>query len=361
MEGDITMANRLAVIGAGGIARFHFDAFTDLDVEVRVISDLDPERAAPYVQRFRARYANDWRDALDEPGLDAAVILTPSACHYEMCRAALERGRHVVCEKTLTLSADESFSLAETAREKGLCFYTSYMKRFFSAAEKARELAESLGHITSVYCRTYQPTLANVYSGPIPAFHRRDASGSSPMRRLAGGGVLIAGGSHVCDLLLHFVGKPVRVTGRLFERPGDSDVDFVAHAMMDLPAGGVVHFEANWHPFDRIGPNRDGWDEGFEINGANGRIVFQTPMWNAPERHAPILRHYDTSTHAWTEYTFPIENPFHRAEAHFQKQIALGEQGPQDRYTGYRADCLLDAIAASARNNGMPLELTWRA
>ncbi len=355
------MGNRMAVIGTGGIARFHFEAFEKLDVEICVISDLDEERAAPYVERFRARYAKDWRNALSEPGLDAAIILTPSPFHHEMCQAALERGLHVVCEKTLTLSADESFALAETAHEKGLCLYTSYMKRFFSAAEKARELVEGLGHITSVYCRTYQPTLANVYTGEIPAFHRRDASGASPMHRLAGGGVLVAGGSHVCDLLLFFIGKPIRVSGRLFERTEESDVDFVAHAMMDLPAGGVVHFEANWHPFDRIGPNRDGWDEGFEINGAKGRLEFRTPMWNAPERHAPILRHYDVSTHAWTEYTFPIESPFYRAEEFFQAQIAAREQGSQDRYTGYRADYLLEAIATSAHNDGMLLDLTWRA
>jgi predicted dehydrogenase len=266
-----------------------------------------------------------------------------------------------VCEKTLTLSADASFALAAAAEEKGLCFYTSYMKRFFSATQKARDLIGGLGHIASVYCRTYQPTLGNAYTGDIPPFHRRDASGSSPMKRLAGGGVLVAGGSHVCDLLLHFVGAPSRVTGRLFERPDESDVDFVAHAMMDLPGGGTVHFEANWHPYDRIGPNRDGWDEAFEVNGAGGRVEFKTPMWNAPERHAPILRKYDAETHAWTEYTFPIENPFYLAEAHFQACIAKGEQGPQDRYTGYRADRLLEAIAASARNQGAWVDLDWRA
>jgi predicted dehydrogenase len=350
----------VGAVGSGGISRFHFQAFAETNTPVRIIADIDKAKAQPNLDRFKAEYTNDWKKVVSHPDVTTVTVFAPTALHYPVAKAALQNGKNVICEKTLTLSPDESLELGRLAESKDLIFYTSYMKRFFPASQKAKELMPSLGHIMSVYCRTYQGFGgANMHSGEIPAGVKPGPDGVSFIVKMAGGGVLICGGSHIMDLLLFLVGKPTTIDSRSFTRPG-LDIDIMHHSIMDLPDGGVVHFEANWHPLKKIGYQGRGWDEGFEINGVDGRLVLQTPTWDQPETAPALLRHYHNKTETWTDYACDVVNPFVLAEKFFLSQMAKQEQGSQDRYTGYRADLLLDTCRRSAQE-GRKLELKWQA
>jgi len=351
----------LGVVGAGGISRFHFRAFQEGKVSVRAVADLRLEAAQASAAPFGAQATTRMEEAIGHSDVNTVACFGPTPVHYAVCKAALEAGKHVICEKTLTLSGATSLELARLAESRGLVFYTSYMKRFFPAVRKARELMPRLGHIMSVYCRTYQGGgQHDMHTGEVPgAFRPSPPDGKSPVVRMAGGGVLICGGSHLFDLLLYLIGKPTQVYARQLRR-AEADCDFMTHAVMDLPDGGVVHFEANWHPLYRIGYQNRGWEEGFEINGVGGRLVLQTPIWNQPEHDAPVLKFYDNANGQWTEFTFDIVCPFALAERFYLGQIEKGEQGDQDRYTGYRADNLLEMTQRSV-DQGRPLALTWEA
>ncbi len=351
---------RLGVVGAGLIAKFHFPAFAETRTPVVIIADLDRDRAQPCLDRFEAEYADNYEAVVTHPQVDAVVVFGPTPLHYPVTRAALENGKHVICEKTFTLAGSTSLELAQLAQAKDLLLYCSYMKRFFPAVRKVKELLPQLGLITSVYCRTYQGFGGtDCYTGEIPSAQVPGPDGQSPIRKMAGGGVLICGGSHIYDLLLHLIGKPTRVYARQFRRD-ESDVDINTHALMDLADGGTVHFEGNWHPLRRIGYENRGWDEGFEISGVGGRIILQTPVWCEPEHNAPVLKFYNNRTLEWTEYTFDIVNPFVAAERYFLGQIEKGEQGEYDRFVGYRADYLLEMTQKSVDEN-QPVELVWDA
>jgi len=349
----------MGVVGAGGISRFHLRAYAELGTPVRIVSDLRAENAATAAAPFGAECATDWRDVVRCPDVTVVGVFTPTETHYEIVKDALENGKHVICEKTLTLQAEQSLELGRLAAQNGLCLYTNYMKRFFPAVRKAAEWMPRLGHVMSVYGRTYQGVGANFHTGPVSDFFSTGPDGASPVMRMAGGGILVCGGSHMFDLLLHLVGKPTRVTARSFRRDDVSDVDFMTHAMLDLPGGGVVHFEANWHPLRNVGFERRGWDEGFEISGVDGRLVLQTPVWDQPECNAAQLHVYDNHAGTWTRYELPIVNPFLKAEKHYLAQIARGEQGSQDAFTGYRVDELLESTARSAAE-GRPVEIEWK-
>ncbi len=347
----------LGVIGTGTIAEFHFKAFAQSKTPIAIISDINQTRAEPYLKAFGAAYAADFHQVIATPDVNVVVCLTPSKFHYEIVKTALCDGKHVICEKTLTLSAVESLELARLAKKNGLLLFTSYMKRFFPAVRKAKELMPALGHITSVYAWSYQGMGMDIQTGEIPESCRRIGGGDSALKQLIGGGILVAGGSHILDLLLHLVGKPQRVLGMVHRRPG-LDVDFLAHAMMQLPAGGVVHLEANWHPLKKIGYEQRGWDEGLEISGVNGRLILNTPVWNQPEHNAAQLRFYDNQAQTWTDFRFDIVNPFVEAETYFLSCIAAGRQDDYDPYVGYRVDHLLELTQLSS-NQGTVLDVRW--
>ena len=348
----------LGVIGTGQVADFHYNAFDALGVTVRAISDLSQEAAQPTLDRFGAAFEPFWQQLVERPDIDAVVVLSPSSLHYTMCKGALVAGKHVICEKTLTLCGAESLELAERSREKGLCLYTCYMKRFFPAVQMARELVrDRLGTILSVHCRTFQGVGQDLFTGEVFEAARPAGDGPSPIARKSGGGVLICGGSHILDLLVYLVGKPTRVYGRQWFRD-ESDLDLMSHALMDFAGGAVAHLECNWHAYTHIGYERVGWDEGFEINGTGGRLCLETPFWFAPEHNAPRLRFYDTATGTWQEFITDPVCPFQLEEAYFMKQIAAAEQGEMDTYAGYRVDNLLETIIRSEQQN-RPLDMKW--
>lgn len=353
------MKQVIGVIGAGYMAQIHFEAYRQMKIPVAMVADTNAKSADAAAAQFGAKAVGDWRELIDNREINTVAVFTPSAGHFEPAKAALEAGKHVISEKTLTLDYRQSLELGRIAEKENLILFTSYMKRFFPAVQKAKQLLPRLGHIMSVYCRTYQGVGTNMHTGEPLSFFKPDATGVSPIVCKSGGGILVCGGSHIFDLLHYFVGKPVAVYGRSFIRPG-FDADYMHHSLFDLTGGGVGHFEGNWHPLKRIGYEQVGWDETFEINGVNGRLVLNFPEWNKPLRTPATLAWYDNETEAWTEFCFDRVDPFVEAEKHFQAQIAKGEQGEHDRYTGYRTDYLLAMAAQSAKENRR-IELAYEA
>ncbi len=105
----------LAVIGCGSISRFHLRAFTETGATVAMVCDPRLAVAQEQAVRFTAVATADWREALSHPAIDAVAIFTPSPYHMAIAQAALEAGMHVMCEKTLTLSAADSLTLTRLA------------------------------------------------------------------------------------------------------------------------------------------------------------------------------------------------------------------------------------------------------
>lgn len=205
---------------------------------------------------------------LGDPQVDLVSILTFGSTHLEIGLAAIAAGKAVVCEKTLSDSAASSAQLVHAARQAGAFFATAYMKRFFPAAQKAKELLAEMGDIISIHARTWQP-FGGLF-GPDPP---TDLTGRpSVVTRRYGGGVLVCGGSHILDLIHWFGGRAERVSGHLRFRP-ELDFDFQANALLWLPKGAMCHLECCWHDLKLGGYERNGWDERLEINTPQPSVV----------------------------------------------------------------------------------------
>jgi predicted dehydrogenase len=145
------------IIGCGSISRFHFAALEKIGVNVRWVCDLNEQVARPYAQKFGAGYTPDYREILSDPQVNTVFVLTISSTHKAICMDAIQAGKAVICEKTLAENPDDALEIVKLAQRKGTIFYTSYMKRFIRAVEKAKALLPELGTIFSTYIRSYQP------------------------------------------------------------------------------------------------------------------------------------------------------------------------------------------------------------
>jgi len=114
---------KIGVIGAGSFAsRRHIPVIVkSSDAELVALCRRDREMLQKMAEHFNCDYTfTDYRDMLDSVEMDAVLIATPHALHFENTMLALEKGLHVLVEKPLALKADEAKEIAEYSKNKGL-------------------------------------------------------------------------------------------------------------------------------------------------------------------------------------------------------------------------------------------------
>ncbi len=113
---------RVAVAGAGRWAqRAHIPGWQrDPRVEVVALADTDPAMLAEAGERFGVkRLVTDYRELLDDPDIDVIDVATANRVHYEISSAALEAGKHVLCEKPVHHDNRQTRALAGARAEQG--------------------------------------------------------------------------------------------------------------------------------------------------------------------------------------------------------------------------------------------------
>jgi len=336
---------RIGIVGCGNISRFHHEGYSRAGAKIVHVCDIRREAAEAVGARYGARVSSEYQAIIADPEVDLISVLAPAHLHRDICLAAIAAGKGVVCEKTLSDNPSASAEIARAAVAKNAFFATAFMKRYIPAAVQAKELLGQMGRIFSIHARTWQP-FASLWDPEVPEGLRAP----SPILANYGGGVLVCGGSHILDLIHWFAGRPTQVCGHLWSREG-LDFDIESNAMLWLEGGGIAHLETSWHPFSRVGYERNGWDERLEINTAAGRLDLFTTIWNEPEKNGALLRHEDAATGRVTEYRYPAVNPFDLEMAELLRRFEAGEPATPSAWDGYVVDELIAQITASSHVN----------
>jgi predicted dehydrogenase len=154
---------RVALIGCGGIARGHVEAYRRMRDRCELVScvDVDAAKASRFAEEGGCSWATDYRPVLDE--VDAVDLCTPPHLHAPMAIAAAARGKHVLTEKVMATTladADEMIRVAEASRVK---LMVAYVTRFDPVWIRLHEAigAGLAGQPYLVTCRTeHAPALA---------------------------------------------------------------------------------------------------------------------------------------------------------------------------------------------------------
>ncbi|HEY3416745.1 MAG TPA: Gfo/Idh/MocA family oxidoreductase [Armatimonadota bacterium] len=342
----------IGIIGCGNISRFHYEGYEKAGARIVHACDLRPEAAQKLGDRYGAKVSTDYRALLDDPEVELVSVLSIASSHKEICLAAIAAGKGVVCEKTLADTPEHSAEIARAAEQAGVFCATAYMKRYFPAAQKAKELLADMGPLITMYARSWQPW--DLW-GPLADWY---SERPSVIRRNYGGGVTVCAGSHILDLIHWYAGRPVAVSGHLRGRE-ELDIDIQGNALFWLDDGATVHFEACGHPYKYAGYERNGWDERLEINTVKGRLDFYTVTWDQPERNGALLVHQDGKTGATTEYRYPQVNPFHLEMAEMLRRFQAGETPMPSAWDGYVVDELIATMTRSSESK-QRLDITYQ-
>ena len=246
---------RVGMIGAGGISKVHCEGWSALadECELVAITDLSHEAAAARAVEFKIDVVErTTAELLKRDDIDVVDIVTPNMFHKEQTIAALNAGKHVLCEKPLALSAkdvDAMIAASVKARKKLMC---AQHMRFManSRAVKQHITTHGLGEV--YYARSW--------------FNRRRFLPCTPgfmYKKNSGGGSCIDVGVHALDLTLHFMDnfEPVSVVGTAvtkLAKQADSwsewgvidrenlDVEDFAAGMIRFKNGAVLSLECSF-------------------------------------------------------------------------------------------------------------------
>ena len=192
----------IAVIGCGRIARgAHFPALAKLvdSVRVKYACDLIEEKAQLMKETYPElieQVITDYKVALDDPEVEAVFVLTPNYAHYTVTMDALRAGKHVMCEKPITVNYKLSCEMAEEANKLGKILNIGVCNRYHKSVEMLEEMNREgkFGNLYHIYCsfRCFRN---------IPGL-----GGAFTDKSQSGGGVLIDWGVHFLDLILYILG-----------------------------------------------------------------------------------------------------------------------------------------------------------
>jgi predicted dehydrogenase len=145
---------KTAVFGTGFMGRVHTEALCRLgNVEVVAFSSLDGEYAKRLAAQFAVpRVEAEYGKLLEDSSIDAVHICAPNDQHMPMALAALEAGKHVVCEKPLCTTVDEARKLVAAAAKAGRRNCLNHNLRYYPLVQQIRRLREAgeLGEILVV-------------------------------------------------------------------------------------------------------------------------------------------------------------------------------------------------------------------
>jgi predicted dehydrogenase len=230
------------------------------------IAGRDGPAVAEAARRYGyERWTTDWRDLVADERIGLFDNGGPNSVHAEPTIAAAEAGKHVLCEKPLGRTADESFEIWRKVAATGVKHLCGFNYRFVPAVRLARELIDegALGEIRHFRGR-YLQDWADDPSLDTWRFHPDEA----------GSGALGDLGTHVIDLARFLVGEIASVSGLVRTFVPGRKVDDALEVAVEFERGAVGTIEATRLALGRRNAFR------WEINGSEGSLAFDLERMN---------------------------------------------------------------------------------
>jgi predicted dehydrogenase len=310
-------------------------------------------------------YETDYHRLLERDDVGLVDVVTPGYTHHEIAVAALEAGKHVLCEKPLANTLEEAREMLDAASTADTINMVCFNYRRAPAVQLAKKLIDEgrlgeIRHWRAVYLQDW------ILNPDFPLAWRL-------RKELAGSGALGDLGAHLVDLAHFLVGHITGVVGTaetfIRERPleeasggaerGEVTVDDAVAFLARFENGAMGAFEAT-----RLAPGRKNRNS-FEINGSGGSLVFDLERMNElqvyfeddpPEvkgfRSVMVTEPDHPYVGAWWPpgHILGYEHTFVHTIKDLLDGIAAGEDPPPTFEDGYRCQAVLDAVERSLKS-----------
>ncbi|MDP9437384.1 MAG: Gfo/Idh/MocA family oxidoreductase [Actinomycetota bacterium] len=320
-------------------------------------------------------YETDYRRLIERDDVGLVDVVTPGNTHREIVLAALEAGKHVICEKPLANTLAEAGEMLAAARDAGTINTVCFNYRRAPAVQLAKKLIDegrfgTIRHWRATYLQDF------IMDPGFPLIWRLK-------KELAGSGALGDIGAHIVDLAQFLLGGISEVVGMMEtfikERPleeasaggglqasggaetGEVTVDDAAAFLARFEGGAIGTFEATRFAAGRRNKNA------FEINGSKGSVAFDLERMNELEvffvdddadvqgfRTVNVTEPDHPYAGAWWPpgHIIGYEHTFVHTMKDLMDGIGTGESPAPTFEDAYRVQAVLDAVERSAERGG---------
>jgi predicted dehydrogenase len=253
------MANklRIGIVGCGGIGNGkHMPSLSRINtVEMVAFCDIVEEKAKAAAAKFggpEAKVYTSYLDIVNDPTIDVVHVCTPNDSHAEISIAAMEAGKHVMCEKPIAKTAEDARRMTEVAERTGRKLTVGYNNRFRQDSQYLKKVCQ-------------QGDLGHIYYAKAHAVRRRAVPtwGVFLDEEKQGGGPLIDIGTHALDLTLWMMDnyEPKAVMGASYHElsrienaansfgswdPAKFKVEDSAFGFILMKNGATIILESSW-------------------------------------------------------------------------------------------------------------------
>lgn len=329
---------RIGLIGLGRLGQVYARDLATRIPETRLVAVADPAAgvAAAAAEAFEVpRWSTESQAVIDDPDVDAVVVVSPTHTHRDLVLAAAERGRTIFCEKPPALSLDETRAMKDALARTGVFFQMGFMRRFDAgyAAAKRQLMEGAIGRAVlfkSTSRDPYRTTLE--YADPKSS-----------------GGMILDMGIHDFDLARFFMGevRTVHAIGGTLAYPELDTVGDLDNAVVSL-----VFADGRLGMVDLSRNGIYGYDISTELLGTEGTLrigyLRETPLYVMKKNQIA----HDTVPHFMERfagaYTAQLRD--------FAQNVLLGRPAPVTIDDGLAA--LRIAVAArESQATGRPVEV----
>ncbi len=307
MNGSATPL-RVGVVGLGFAGETHAKSFQKIPgVEVVAMAGLEDERLKTLTASLGIPNAfRRWEELVAFDELDIVSVCTPNFLHAPIAVAALEGGRHVLCEKPLARTGAEAQTMVDAAVKAGRVLMTAFNHRQRGDVQMLKRYIDA-------------GSLGRIYHAKASWMRRRGIPGMGSWftsKDMAGGGPLIDLGVHVLDMALFLLDEPdvLSVSAATYAELGPQgrggrvddnkmqvsaayEVEDMASAFIRLHGGGTLLLEASWATHSSAGDDYGitlyGSDGGAEIKvlnyGWQDTLRIFTDIVDAPAEVRPLV------------------------------------------------------------------------
>lgn len=249
---------KIGIIGTGSISESHIAAYLkNNNVELYAFCDLNEKRLKYMAEKYNVqRTYTDMNEMLSLKEIDAVSVCTWNSAHAACTIAALNAGKHVLCEKPMSISEEDAKTMKEAAERNNKLLMIGFVRRYGNDCKILKEFIDT-------------DYLGEIYYAKATYLRRKgNPGGWFGDKSRSGGGPLIDLGVHVIDLVRYLVGnpKPISVYGATFHKLADRknikgkkfyqsssatdhdicDVEDLATAMIRFDNGALLSIEASF-------------------------------------------------------------------------------------------------------------------
>jgi len=256
---------RVGVVGCGWVARnYHIPNYIkNAKSEIVALCDVNEEPLIDIAKKYGIKHTfTNYHDLFEKDIIDAVSICTPTSSHCEIAIEAANHGINVLCEKPLALSIEEANKIIDSISHNEVKFMVGFNYRFLSNHRKMKEYLSS-GKIGKPIFIKGEIVVAGPYRNEIP---EKNITHEAEKRI----GALFDLGSHMADLFIWIMGKPIEVNAFLSTyREGVyfDDSSVVSIKFESGVIGNIIALWLNMKDYHAVANNRT-----IEIIGERGKI-----------------------------------------------------------------------------------------